>query len=156
MRRYINMCNIRSWNLFYKVPPRVFTVHRGPHRKRCATECGPPCKQGAPRPPTHLVTQGHNDLAKQPPSHPAIEPPVTEMASAGARSVRLDFHLNIERLNLWHKTAFCRNSPSKLRWSWGLVKPATPQITLGAMTDRVVAATALVDRMLSHGNVGLC
>ena len=45
---------------------------------------------------THLVTQRHNDLAKQPPSHPAIQPPVTEMASAGARSVRLDFHLNIE------------------------------------------------------------
>ena len=37
----------------------------------------------------HLAAQGPNDLVKQPPSHPAIEPPFTEMASAGSRSGRI-------------------------------------------------------------------
>ena len=30
-----------------KVPPKVYKVHCGPQRKRCATKWCPPCKQGA-------------------------------------------------------------------------------------------------------------
>ena len=38
---------------------------------------------------THLAIEQRIDLARKLPNHPAIEPPATEMASAGARSVRI-------------------------------------------------------------------
>ena len=65
---------VGSWNTLYtvvplasKVPPGCYTIHCGPHRKRCATECGPPCKQGATKVKLNQSPRATDSVHRGPP-----------------------------------------------------------------------------------------